>query len=87
MSCLAAACGGGSGSGKGDDAPPPRAGGALTLLSITGARGLDPFGATYNALADEPRMAALYDLLFTVDAATGEVHPHLGQGHGRPEVS
>lgn len=35
-------------------------------------RGLAPFGATYNALADEPRMAALYAPLFTVDAAIGE---------------
>lgn len=81
MTCLLTACGGGGGSGpgKGDDTAPPRAGGALTMLSIADARGLDPFGATYNALLDEPRMAALYDPLFTVDAATGEVHPHLGQ--------
>ncbi|WTW98876.1 ABC transporter substrate-binding protein [Streptomycetaceae bacterium NBC_01309] len=79
LTCLLAACGGGSGSGAGDDTVQPRAGGSLTVLSIADARGLDPFGATYNALVDEPRMAALYDPLFTVDAATGEVHPHLGR--------
>ncbi|MFE3206280.1 ABC transporter substrate-binding protein [Embleya sp. NPDC059237] len=76
---LATACTGGPPAGPTGSGGPPRAGGSLTLLTVADARGLDPFTATYNALVDEPRMAALYDPLFVIDPASGQVRPHLGE--------
>ncbi|MCF2533641.1 ABC transporter substrate-binding protein [Yinghuangia soli] len=77
-------CGGGG--DDGDKAPqdpasqaPAKAGGKLTMLAVQDSASLDPFGVANVALADEPRMAALYDPLFFVDAKTHRVSAHLGE--------
>lgn len=58
----------------------PEEGEARIVLGVDAVRGLDPahlFNLTPSG--DANRMAAIYDLLFWVDSATGEVHPQLGE--------
>ncbi|MGA4544190.1 ABC transporter substrate-binding protein [Uniformispora flossi] len=81
------ACGGGGGSGNdGKDgagnagaSAAAKSGGKLTMLAVQDSAALDPFRVPSVALADEPRMAALYDPLFFIDPKTHQVTPHLGE--------
>jgi peptide/nickel transport system substrate-binding protein len=70
IALTATACGGDSGSTSGNK---------LTMLAVQDSAFLDPFRTSYVAVADEPRLAALYDPLFYIDAKTGEVKAHLGE--------
>ncbi|MGA4542827.1 ABC transporter substrate-binding protein [Uniformispora flossi] len=54
-------------------------GGHLTMLAVQDSAALDPFRTSYVAVADEPRMAALYDPMFYIDPKTGKVTPFLGE--------
>ncbi|WP_436777645.1 ABC transporter substrate-binding protein [Yinghuangia sp. YIM S09857] len=76
------ACGGGgesSDSGGDGSQPPAKAGGKLTMLAVQDSTVLDPFRAVNSAMADEPRLSALYDPLFYVDGTSRSVKPHLGE--------
>ncbi|MDI2129288.1 ABC transporter substrate-binding protein [Yinghuangia seranimata] len=76
------ACGGGSKNDKkGGGAPtgPAKSGGTITMLAVQDSASLDPFRTSYVAVADEPRMAALYDPMFYIDPKTHKVTPHLGE--------
>jgi peptide/nickel transport system substrate-binding protein len=82
LAFAATACGGGS-----DDKSAPAAsgaaaktGGSLTMLALADSRALDPFTASGVAVADEPRLSALYDPLVYLDDADGKVKPHLAEG-------
>ncbi|WTW98327.1 ABC transporter substrate-binding protein [Streptomycetaceae bacterium NBC_01309] len=83
LGLLVGACGGGGDdakdrAGSGSQAP-AKSGGKLTMLAVQDSAGLDPFGVSNVALADEPRMAALYDPLFYIDAKSHQVTAHLGE--------
>jgi peptide/nickel transport system substrate-binding protein len=54
-------------------------GGKMTMLAVQDSKSLDPFRASYVAVADEPRMAALYDPLVYIDVKTGNVTPFLAE--------
>jgi peptide/nickel transport system substrate-binding protein len=56
-----------------------KAGGSMTMLAVQDSASLDPFKAASVAVADEPRLAALYDPLFYIDAADNSVKAHLGE--------
>ncbi|MEU8138782.1 ABC transporter substrate-binding protein [Streptodolium elevatio] len=56
-----------------------KAGGSLTMLALSDSRALDPFTASGVAVADEPRLAALYDPLVYLDPTDGSVRPHLAE--------
>ncbi|WP_345680146.1 ABC transporter substrate-binding protein [Yinghuangia aomiensis] len=58
---------------------PAKSGGKVTMLAVQDSASLDPFRVVNSALADEPRMAALYDPLFFIDATSRKVRPHLGE--------
>ncbi|MGR7002610.1 ABC transporter substrate-binding protein [Yinghuangia aomiensis] len=58
---------------------PAAQGGHLTMLAVQDSAALDPFRTSYVAVADEPRMAALYDPMFYIDPKTGKVTPFLGE--------
>ncbi|MCF2533580.1 ABC transporter substrate-binding protein [Yinghuangia soli] len=80
LALTAGACGGGStGKGGGDASAPAKSGGKMTMLAVQDSATLDPFRVSNVALADEPRMAALYDPLFYLDTKTRSVAPHLGE--------
>lgn len=49
------------------------------MLAVQDSTVLDPFRAVNSAMADEPRLSALYDPLFYVDGASRKVVPHLGE--------
>ncbi|NUS44785.1 MAG: hypothetical protein HOQ24_13985 [Mycobacteriaceae bacterium] len=77
------ACGGGAddkgGGGASGPPGPAKSGGKLTMLAVQDSSVLDPFRVPNVALADEPRLAALYDPLFYTDPKTRQVAPHLGE--------
>ncbi|GAA4945890.1 glutathione ABC transporter substrate-binding protein GsiB [Yinghuangia aomiensis] len=80
LALTATACGGNdkksdSSSGGGT----AKNGGKMTMLAVQDSKSLDPFRSSYVAVADEPRMAALYDPLFYIDVKTGNVTPFLGE--------
>ncbi|MDI2129415.1 ABC transporter substrate-binding protein [Yinghuangia seranimata] len=80
LALAASACGGdGSGKAGGGNTAPAKSGGTLTMLAVQDSASLDPFRVSNVALADEPRMAALYDPLFVIDPKTRSVTPHLGE--------
>ncbi|MDI2129289.1 ABC transporter substrate-binding protein [Yinghuangia seranimata] len=54
-----------------------KSGGKVTMLAVQDSKSLDPFRTSYVAVADEPRMAALYDPMFYIDAKSGKVVPFL----------
>jgi peptide/nickel transport system substrate-binding protein len=73
-----AASGCAAGSDTSDDAS--NGGEVRIVLGVDAVRGLDPadmFNLTPSG--DANRMAAIYDLLFWMDSATGEVHPQLAE--------
>jgi peptide/nickel transport system substrate-binding protein len=74
LALTATACGGGSDSKSGGSS-----GKKLTMLAVQDSKSLDPFRASYVAVADEPRMTALYDPLFYIDTKTHNVTPFLGE--------
>ncbi|GCE01175.1 ABC transporter substrate-binding protein [Embleya hyalina] len=55
-----------------------KSGGSMTMLAVQDSASLDPFKASSVAVADEPRLAALYDPLFYIDK-DNSVKPHLGE--------
>ncbi|MGW0662923.1 ABC transporter substrate-binding protein [Streptodolium elevatio] len=83
LGLLVSGCGGGgdddAGPSEAGSQGPAKAGGKLTMLAVQDSAGLDPFGVSNVALADEPRMAALYDPLFFIDAKSHQVTGHLGE--------
>ncbi|WP_161358915.1 ABC transporter substrate-binding protein [Streptomyces sp. SID3343] len=86
LGITATACGGSdsdSSSGDGNKQPAvqgeAKAGGSMTMLAVQDSASLDPFKAASVAVADEPRLAALYDPLFYIDATDNTVKPHLGE--------
>ncbi|WTW96346.1 ABC transporter substrate-binding protein [Streptomycetaceae bacterium NBC_01309] len=75
------ACGGSDNAKSPADATAEaKTGGSLTMLALSDSRALDPFTASGVAVADEPRLAALYDPLVYLDSADGTVKPHLAEG-------
>ncbi|WP_436773003.1 ABC transporter substrate-binding protein [Yinghuangia sp. YIM S09857] len=84
LALTATACGsddkdagsGGASSSPGGEA---KAGGKMTMLAVQDSKTLDVFRTSYVAVADEPRLAALYDPLFYIDTKTGKVEPHMGE--------
>ncbi|MCF2528567.1 ABC transporter substrate-binding protein [Yinghuangia soli] len=54
-------------------------GGTLRMLAVQDSARLDPFGTSNVAVADEPRLAALYDPLFYIDGKSKKVAAHLGE--------
>lgn len=86
LGITATACGGSddddSGSSGGNQSTvqgEAKAGGSMTMLAVQDSAALDPFKAASVAVADEPRLAALYDPLFYIDAADNSVKPHMGE--------
>lgn len=49
------------------------------MLAVQDSAYLDPFRTANVAVADEPRLSALYDPLFYIDPKTQKVMPHLGE--------
>ncbi|MGC0416762.1 ABC transporter substrate-binding protein [Embleya sp. AB8] len=78
-----AACGGGDGAAGGKADPSASAGGKkggnLTLLTVSDARSMTPFNASYAAVTDLNRMLAVYDALFYVDNTQNTVVPQIGK--------
>lgn len=67
-------------SGVAGGAPPGAGGEARIVLGVEAVRGLDPAGLfNLTPSGDANRMAAIYDLLFSLDSSTGEVRPRLGR--------
>ncbi len=57
-----------------------RAGGDLTMLAYVPLRSFDPAeNDTLASTGDGSRMSAIYDYLFSLDPATGEVVPRIGK--------
>ncbi|NUU20275.1 MAG: ABC transporter substrate-binding protein [Streptomycetaceae bacterium] len=81
LALTATACGG-SDPKSGPATGEAKAGGSLTMLALGDSRALDPFTASGVAVADEPRLAALYDPLVYLDPADGKVKPHLAESLG-----
>jgi peptide/nickel transport system substrate-binding protein len=54
-------------------------GGRITMLAVQDSAYLDVFRTSNVAVADEPRLAALYDPIFYIDPKTQKVAPHLGE--------
>jgi ABC-type transport system substrate-binding protein len=54
-------------------------GGNLTLLTVSDARSMTPFNASYAAVTDLNRMLAVYDALFYVDNTQNKVVPQIGE--------
>ncbi|NUU23811.1 MAG: ABC transporter substrate-binding protein [Streptomycetaceae bacterium] len=79
LALSACAGGGGKNSAAGDPDAQVRSGGRITLLAVQDPRSLDPFGTSNIAVADEPRMAALYDPMFYFDPADSTVKPFIGE--------
>jgi peptide/nickel transport system substrate-binding protein len=64
---------------KAESQAPAKPGGTLTMLAVQDSQVLDVFRTSNVAVADEPRLAALYDPLFYIDNADHKVKPHLGE--------
>jgi len=82
LALVLAACGG-SDDEKGTSDPNAAAGtkkgGGLTLLTVSDARSMTPFNASYAAVTDLSRMLAVYDALFYIDNAQNKVMPQIGE--------
>ncbi len=76
---LLAACGGATGGGAPDPNGTPRQGGSATVLLPGDSRGLDPYTANSNNLADGSRLTALYDVLLWSDPSTGTIRPQMAE--------
>ncbi|MCF2528568.1 ABC transporter substrate-binding protein [Yinghuangia soli] len=82
VALTATACGGDSdkkSGGNSETGGTPKNGGKLTMLAVQDSKSLDVFRTSYVAVADEPRLAALYDPMFYIDTKTGAVKPHLAE--------
>ncbi|MGC0416763.1 ABC transporter substrate-binding protein [Embleya sp. AB8] len=84
LGITATACGGSDDSGSTGGKQPAaqgqaKSGGSLTMLAVQDSASLDPFKSAFVAVADEPRLAALYDPLFYLDASDNSVKAHLGE--------
>ncbi|MGW1991955.1 ABC transporter substrate-binding protein [Embleya sp. NPDC001921] len=75
---LVAGCGSG-GEEKRAAGGPPRSGGSIVMDTLQDAATLDPFTALKSAVADSPRLDALYDGLVYIDAKSGTMRPQLAE--------
>ena len=75
---LLTACGSGGDEG-GDPDGTPKAGGSIDVMTLQDAATLDPFTALRYAIADSPRLDAIYDGLVFIDTKSGRIRPQIAE--------